>query len=83
MFSDIQLRVVAAIASVVAAFLVQHLGQFGLDQHTADIVSTALVSGGIGWATKFATDWNKKSVPVDAIVTPAKVQLQPKPPAVG
>lgn len=79
---DIQTRIIAALASVLAGWVVQHLG---IDQNSANIVSTAIISGGVGWATKFYTDWGKKTVPADAVVTPAKVQLppDPKPPAVG
>ena len=85
MLTDIQARIIAAIAAVIAGWAAQHLG---IDQQTANVVSTAIVSGGIGWATKFYTDWNKKTVPQDAVVVPAnaiiipaKVLLPPEPPA--
>lgn len=77
MFTDVQVRIIAAIASILAGWAVQHLG---IDQHTADVVSTAIVSGGVGWATKFITDWGTKKVPADAVVVPAKVVLPPTPP---
>lgn len=70
MQTDMQLRIVAAIASILAGWLAQHLG---IDSQSANIVSTAVISGGIGWATKFYTDWNTKTVPVNAVVIPTRV----------
>jgi len=81
MMNDLWIRFSAMLISVLSGWLVQHFGHLGIDQNTANVVSAAIVAGGCGWATKFYTDWNKKTVPVDAVVTPAKVELpQPKPP---
>lgn len=66
--NDIQLRVIALIASGLAGWGAQHLG---IDQHSADIVSTAIVTGCIGWVTKFITEWR----------TPSSTALPPPPPA--
>lgn len=77
MQSDIQARLIFMLASILAGWGVHHLP---IDQHSADVVATAVVSAGVGWATKFYTDWNKKTVPLDAVVTPAKVELKPERP---
>ncbi len=77
MFTDLQQRFIVMVSSWLAGIIIKYFGIYGLDQHTADVVAQAVTTGGTGWAIKFYTDWNKKTVPVDAVVVPAKVVLPP------
>lgn len=65
-------RFVTAIAGILAALLVQKLS---IDQHTADIISTALASGAIGWATKHFSDWGNRSGGLSNLITPGGIRM--------